>query len=299
MATEHYSERWLSFALAHPRERVLVLASKADHSYICGWRTIKGKERYITEPFDELKLVQRAIRERLLVPIPLSPIVYSDVRGRCATKNAAQHRNQPNVASVDIRNCYPSMTNAMVFRVFRESVGVSDHLARMLTRLTTLDGHLPQGTPTSGALANLILSPVDRVLEQIAASLGLVVTRYVDNIDFSGIRSREAILPTIAALQAAGFAVRRDKVLNAGYHRPHIVTGNLVDGRIVRLPRGKRANVRAAVHELVQRSEQGLPISTKSLNRLRGRLQHLRTNNHPQDTDRLNARLDAARLSLK
>jgi RNA-directed DNA polymerase len=299
MTAEHYSDRWLAYTLSHPRERLRFLSANAANCYVCRQLNIKGKDRDITEPFEELKLVQRAIREHLLLPIPLSSIVYSDRRGYSAPKNAAQHRNQPSLASVDIRNCYPSMTNAMVFRVFRKSVKVSDHLAGMLTRLTTLKGHLPQGTPTSGALANLILAPVDCVLEQIAASLGLIVTRYVDNIDFSGIRSREAILPTIAALQAAGFAVRRDKVLNAGYRRPHVVTGHLVDGRIVRLPLAKRANVGAAVHELVGRSEQGLPISPKSLNRLRGRLQHLRTHNHAQVADRLAAVLEAARIALK
>lgn len=141
-----------------------------------------------------------------------------------------------------------------------------DNLADLLTRLTTLEGHLPQGAPTSGALANLILSPLDLILEDIGARLGLVVTRYVDNIDFSGVRTREAILPTIAALQQAGFSVGRKKVFNAGYRAPHIVTGQLVDGRIARLPRRKRANVRANVDEIICRHEAGLSNSTKAMN---------------------------------
>lgn len=298
MPVEDYSERWLSFALSHPRERLRVLASTAERLYKSGWRDVKGKQRYITEPFEELKVVQRAIREHLLLPIPLSSIVYSDVPGRSATMNAAQHVNQPNVASIDIRDCYPSMTNAMVFRVFRGPVGLGDNLAHTLTRLTTLGGHLPQGTPTSGALANLILSPVDVILEQIAEGLRLVVTRYVDNIDFSGLRSREAILPTIVALQAAGFSVRHKKVMNAGYRRAHVVTGNLVDGCHLRLPRRKRANVRAAVYEIVQRYEDGLPIGTKAMKRLRGRLPHLRTQGHPRDAERLAAQLVAAGIAI-
>lgn len=295
---EHYSDRWLSFRLSHPRERLRVLASTAERLYISGWRTIKGKQRFITEPFEELKTVQRAIREQLLLPIPLSSIVYSDVPRRSATMNAAQHVNQPSLASIDIRDCYPSMTNSMVFRVFRGPVGLGNNLAHMLTRLTTLSGHLPQGTPTSGAIANLILSPVDVILEQIADGPGLVVTRYVDNIDFSGVRSREAILPTIAALQAIGFSVRHKKVMNAGYRRAHVVTGNLVDGRLLRLPRQKRANVRAAVHEIVQRYQGGLPIGTKAMNRLRGRLQYLRTQGHPRDAERLIGQLEAAGIAI-
>lgn len=186
MPVEHYSERWLLFTLSHPRERLRVLASTAERLYNSGWRDVKGKQRYITEPFEELKIVQRAIREHLLLPIPLSPIVYSDVPGRSATMNAAQHVNQPNVASIDIRDCYPSMTNAMVFRVLRGPVGLGDNLAHTLTRLTTLSGHLPQGTPTSGALANLILSPVDVILEQIAEGLKVCSKARRTSVDTEG-----------------------------------------------------------------------------------------------------------------
>lgn len=209
---DHYSDRWLAYLLSHPRERLRILAATAASRYrLITLKDKNGKLRPITNPCEELKCVQRNIRELLLLPVPLSPIVYSDVPGRSATLNAEQHLNRANVASVDIRSCYPSMTNAMVFRVFRGTLGLGDRVAHLLTRLTTLDGHLPQGAPTSGALANLILSPVDLVLEDIAARLELVVTRYVDNIDFSGIRTREAILPTIAALQRAGFAVGQKK----------------------------------------------------------------------------------------
>ena len=258
-----------------------------------------GKTRPIMDPSPELKYVQSVVREKLLLPVPLSPIVYSDVSGRSAVLNAKQHLNQPNVASVDIRRCYPSMTNSMVFRVFRRTIGLGDGLARLLTRLTTLDGHLPQGAPTSGALANLILSPVDLILEDIAARLRLVVTRYVDNIDFSGVRTREAILPTIAALQQAGFAVGRKKVFNAGYRSSHIVTGQLVDGRTARLTRNKRANVRANADEIICRHESGLTNTTKAINRFRGRLQHLHTHGHHRDAERLTEQVEAAGIAIQ
>lgn len=293
---EHYSERWLAIRLGHDRHRLRALAGTVDEQYRCGWRVIRRKRRYITEPLPELKAIQKAIRRELLLPIPLSAIVYSDVPGRSATQNSAQHLHQPNVASIDIRDCYPSMTNQMVFGVFRQQLQLSDNLAWLLTRLTTLSGHLPQGTPTSGALANLILSPLDVTLEGIARELSLVVTRYVDNIDFSGVRSREAILPTIAALQSHGFSVRHKKVFNAGYAEEQVVTGNRVDGRALRLPIAKRANVRAAVHELIERHDHGLPVADKSLKSLRGRLAHLRTHGHPGEAERLTAKLRASGL---
>jgi RNA-directed DNA polymerase len=243
-------------------------------------------------------MVQRLIRERLLLPVPLSPIVYSDVPGRSAEKNAAQHLDRANVGSADIRDCYNSMTNAMVFRVFRHTLRLGDDHAGLLTRLTTLDGHVPHGAPTSGALANLILSPLDVELERTALAFELTITRYVDNIDFSGQRTHDAFLPIIAAVQALGFAVKRKKVFNAGGRRVKIVTGRTVSGPTLRLPRSKRANVRANVHELLCRHRDGLPIADRELRRVEGRLHYLRTQGHPREAERLSARLATAGIAL-
>lgn len=44
------------------------------------------QRRYITVPLPELKTLQKAIQYQLLLPIPLSPTVYSDVRRLSATK---------------------------------------------------------------------------------------------------------------------------------------------------------------------------------------------------------------------
>jgi len=227
---DHYSDTWLSFALQYPTDRLRALASVDDSHglYKINTKNINGKNREIANPREELKAIQRLIRERLLLPVPLSPIVYSDRPEYSAALNAGQHLNQPRIGSADIRNCYDSMTNAMVFHVFRHMSRLSDDHAGLLTRLTTLRGHLPQGAPTSGALANLILSPLDVELERIARTFNLRITRYVDNIDFSGERTFEVFLPIIAAVQALGFAVKRRKVFNAGPCRVKIVTGRTV-----------------------------------------------------------------------
>ena len=259
---------------------------------------INRKVRDFSNPCDELKAVQRSIRERLLLPIPLSPIVYSDVPGRSAAQNAERHLHPANVGSADIRDCYNSMTNAMVFRVFRHTLRLGDSLAALLTKLTTSRGHLPQGAPTSGALANLILSPIDVDLERAAAEFGLTITRYVDNIDFSGQRTRDAFLPIVASIQSLGLAVKRCKVFNASRQRVQIVTGRTVSGHILRLPRGKRANVRASVHELLCCRRDGVPIQDKQINRIRGRLNYLPTQGHPKEARDLASRLAAVGVNV-
>jgi hypothetical protein len=177
---ERHSERWLSYEVSHPRERLKILAATANSRYRS--ITIKeknGKARPISDPSPELKFVQGTIRERLLLPIPLSLIVYSDVPGRSAVMNAEQHLNQAmfhlsifGVATVnDERDGFPR---------FRETLGLHDS-SHLLTRLTTLEGTFRRSAPTSGVLR------IHPIAVDVAGGHrrepGLVVTRYVDNID--------------------------------------------------------------------------------------------------------------------
>src|SRR5438477_9699858 len=90
--------------------------------------------------------------------------------------------------------------------------------------LTTLAGHLPQGAPTSDALANHVLAPVDDGLIAIATALDLKLSRYLDNIDLSGSHTREAIPLVIALLREHGYSSRtpmtRSRIKNGSSSSP-------------------------------------------------------------------------------
>jgi hypothetical protein len=59
----------------------------------------------------------------------------------------------------------------VVLVFFREELGFGRHVARLLTRLVTRDGGLPQGAATSLAMANLLLwKPLDVPVAQEAKS---------------------------------------------------------------------------------------------------------------------------------
>jgi len=181
---------------------------------------------------------------------------------------------------VDVKNFYPSVTNSMIFALWR-SLGFGDRLASLLTKLTTSHGHLPQGAPTSDALANHAMRSVDVQLAAIAKNLGLRLSRYLDNIDFSGPRAWEAIPHVIAVLRSEGFAVRHSKVFSAKANRRQVVTGYTVNnGRQPSVSRDEQRRIRSAVHEFIQpRSRCPSSATTKEEQRLRGRLAYLRRTN--------------------
>ncbi len=76
--------------------------------------------------------------------------------------------------------------------------------------------HLPQGAPTSPALANLAAFALDRRLAGLAAALGATYTRYADDLTFSGssrlLHRGEGIRATIATIvREEGFVVNTRK----------------------------------------------------------------------------------------
>lgn len=293
----HHSLRWLAYQLATPAEVILEVSANADTRYRPFWKKRNGKERFIDNPTKELSALQRRIRDELLAPIPLSPIVHGCVKGRSQVTNAGVHTRAKRVSSADVKRCYQSITHRQVYAVFVTAVGLGPELARLLTRITTRRGHLPTGAPTSDVLANLVLSPIDRRLEEIASELGLSVTRFLDNIDYSGPRSNEAIRPTVEALQQIGLSVRHKKTFSRGPHSAHIVTGLTVNGAKASQPKVSRDRVRLRVYELIHARNRGEDTHNRGRSVL-GHLANLRRTNEGAAA-RLVRHLSAAGIRLR
>jgi RNA-directed DNA polymerase len=71
-----------------------------------------------------------------------------------------------------------------VYTTFLE-LGLSNHFAHWLTKLTTWKYELPQGTPTSTHIANLVFLETDKIILALCEKHGLIYTRYVDDLTFS------------------------------------------------------------------------------------------------------------------
>ena len=278
---ERHSERWLARELGVPVSELKRLATYPDESQYQPFLKSKPgrKARLIDNPKGHLKAVQRRIRDRILVSRPLPEWMHGCVKGRSPLTNAMVHQHRSRMAQVDVKGFFPSVTNAMVYKLFRQ-MGMGQGLARLLTRLTTRRGHLPQGAPTSDRLANMHLAIAAERLETIAKAHGLTLSAYVDDLVLSGIGSHNAIGPVIKALkEEVGLSVSHKKCGNAGASVPRVVTGYVTNGR--RCPsvgHKARSKIRAAVHKLIcaKRSGQDTAVLERSV---RGQIAHLaRTN---------------------
>ncbi len=188
---------------------------RAQHYRYVVRPTRGGGSRVLEIPKERLKEVQRRVLRRVLDPVPVHPAAYGTTAGRGVIAAIGQHTAADVVVSLDVERFFPTLTTARVTGWFLHQ-GVGDEPARLLARLvtnavprsvrTTLpplpgpDGpdrtwwrdrelatrHLPQGAPTSPALADRICRALDVRLAALAARHGVRYTRYVDDLTFSG-----------------------------------------------------------------------------------------------------------------
>jgi hypothetical protein len=175
------------------------------HHYSYRWVAKRGgRWRLLEMPKQRLKAIQRRLLDELLDRIPPHEAAHAYRRGRSVRTYAAPHADQAVVLRFDLHDFFPSVRAARAHAVFR-AAGYPAPVARLLTGLCTnvapaevrepvpragsvvyAEAHLPQGAPTSPALANLCAYRLDCRLAALAASLGAAYTRYADDLAFSG-----------------------------------------------------------------------------------------------------------------
>jgi RNA-directed DNA polymerase len=197
-----------------------------------------GRLRLLEAPRPRLKSVQRRILHDLLARVPPHDAAHGFRPGRSVVTYAAPHAGQAMVLRLDLCDFFASVTAARVRALFR-TLGYPREVAHLLTGLCThvtpadawpadtspddratrrrhADPHLPQGAPTSPALANLCAYRLDVRLRSLAAAAGANYTRYADDLAFSGgpdfARAADRFLVQAATVVLEeGFEVRMKK----------------------------------------------------------------------------------------
>jgi len=209
--------------------------------------TAPGKTREIFKPSAKLLKVQKAMNTNLLQRIKLPDPVHGSRKGRSHLTGAALHVGKEVIASLDIKNFFPSIHYKRVYNLFRE-LGCAPDIARILTRLTTFENRLPQGFATSSSIANLILSTLDSRLESLCAAHRLTYTRYVDDIVVSGnYRVEDLGRLFVKIVKESGFSVQPDKIRIMRKGTRQEVTRVLVN-RKLNVPREEIRELRAILH---------------------------------------------------
>jgi hypothetical protein len=220
-----------------------------------------GPPRLIEAPKSRLKSVQRRILAGILDRVRAHDAAHGFVKRRSVRTAAALHAGERIVVAVDLKDFFSSTRIGRVHGMFR-SLGYPTAVARLLTGLCTtvtpdavLDAsdaqpahdhetrqrlrsrHLPQGAPTSPALANLCAFRMDCRLSALAERFGARYTRYADDLAFSGdddfARRHRGLLVAVARIASEeGFALNPRKTRIMRHNTRQRITGLVINQHV-------------------------------------------------------------------
>ena len=184
----------LAHAIGTPRHELMLLA-KAPVYHLFNMPKADGTYRPIEAPAAPLKHCLRGLND-LLQPAywtVRSPAAYGYVRcpprssdQRNVSTNARRHLHARWMLNVDLEDFFHQVHSGKVEAIFSGApFRYPKELSKLLAKLTTLNGRLPMGSPTSPALSNFATRALDAELQQWADDAGLVYTRFVDDLTFS------------------------------------------------------------------------------------------------------------------
>lgn len=192
-----------------------------------------GGVRLIHAPNPKLKFIQNRLAECL--SLCLSEIDRSDgvsehcvlshgfIKSRSIITNARRHRNRRWVFNADLKDFFPSLNFGRVrgFFIKNRNFKLDPKVATIIAQISCHNGVLPQGSPCSPVISNLMTRVLDVHLNRLARVHKCTYTRYADDITFSTNlaefpRDIAVISDSASGAWAAGEGVR-SRVHRAGF----------------------------------------------------------------------------------
>ncbi len=235
-----------------------------------------GGKRTIHAPIDALKLMQKKLSVLLQDCVDEinsaknlnDRVSHGFTRKRSIITNARLHRNRRYVFNLDLEDFFPSIHFGRVRGFFIKDRNFALHkdVATVLAQIACREKILPQGSPCSPVISNLIAHVLDMHLIGLASKVGCTYTRYADDLTFS--TNKKVFPPEIAVpsdtdphLWVPGAELQRlithsdFRVNNRKTHMQYRtsrqdVTGLTVNRRI-NVREEYRHDVRAMVHRLL------------------------------------------------
>lgn len=279
-----------------------------------------GGVRSIHAPCPQLRTLQKHLanllytcRDQIEADTGQRPLSHGFRRKHSIITNARPHKGRRYVLNLDIENYFPSFNFGRVrgFFIKNHHFALNEKVATVIAQIACHDNMLPQGSPCSPIIADLISHPMDVRLAQFAKVHRLTYTRYADDLTFS---TSQKQFPTEVARQdgeagaswllgdklerridRAGFAINPGKTRMQVKTTRQLVTGLTVNVK-VNIRASYYRHARAMCHQLFKSGTYYRPFDGNedepelidSLNPLEGVLSHI---HHVKDSvDRRDAK---------
>ncbi len=237
-----------------------------------------GGERLISAPMPNLKQAQYWILENILNKLEVHDAAHGFRKNRSIITNANPHVGADVIINFDLKDFFPSISYKRVKGLF-QSFGYSEAAATIFGLICTaadieeveLDGktyyvalddrHLPQGSPASPAITNLLCRRLDRRLQGMAENIGFTYSRYADDLTFSAKSENRRHICNImrrteSIVAHEGFNINHDKTRVLRNTNQQEVTGIIVNEKL-NISKKVLKKFRATLHQIEQEGFQG------------------------------------------
>jgi hypothetical protein len=246
--------------------------------------------RILEVPPPQLKQAQRVLLDAIYNRIPMDPHAVGFRENYGIMDAVKNHEGKKIIFKMDLKNFFPSITFDMISEAQRaqylprwllENFSQSESWANafispsqtaeetlakfynLLPNLVTYKGHLPTGSPTSPAVANMVFKQMDEKIANYCQEWGLEYTRYADDLVFSTdteypeeqvhtlVRHLIDMIEDGASYLKGGIKVNKEKVViyYGKAHEQKKVLG-VVLNKIANITRYERHQVRAMLHNI-------------------------------------------------
>ncbi|MFN3343721.1 MAG: reverse transcriptase family protein [Flavobacteriales bacterium] len=235
-----------------------------------------GSRRRIDAPMGETKRIQKRFARNFqdFYGFMASPIAHGFISDNVVTRsygdiytNARVHAGKKYVWNTDIASFFPSITARMVREaLLNYGYTYSEDVAHAIALFCCRNGCLPQGSPASPALSNMVCRHMDQELYELAQLNNISITRYADDITCS---SNDGIPHAFkdglrAVLRSYGFTVQGRKERLQGRGQRQMVTGLVVNEK----PNVDRRTIRELRAVLYDWERNGLAAAAAKYKRL-------------------------------
>ncbi len=224
-------------------------------------RKKRGGERQIFAPENKLKSIQKRLNYFLqayylwIKPEEVHGFVVNPryLGASCnIVENAKRHTGKKHILNIDLKDFFPSVTAKQVKEIFSSGYfNFNESIATALTLLTTYEGKLPTGAPTSPVISNFVCLKLDKDLKKFCNENNLTFSRYADDLTFSSnlLISSDTVLDIISMIKKNNFLINEKKLRLKSSGRKQTVTGLTVNEK-VNVDRKLLKKIRAMLHDM-------------------------------------------------
>ena len=262
-----------------------------------------GGTRHIAAPKTQLKAAQRQILEQILQKVEVSDLSHGFIKSRSVLTSAKTHNTSPDLLiNIDLENFFPTITFERVRGVY-QSFGYSGYIASLLAMICTYcermpleikgeikyiktsDRILPQGSPASPMITNIICRQMDKRINGLCQKSGLTYTRYADDMSFSYNGETDSFnigsfLNSInKIIEEEGFHINKEKTHVLRKNNRQYITGIVINNEEIGVPKKWVKILKASIHNAQKLKASGSSVSNKTIQEISGKIAWLKSVN--------------------